>query len=131
MFGMRGNQPPHSDPGYPQHSSCLPTESKMVPSMHQSSMSSGSGSGDQVASTETPPQTPPNQTNPNGLKLAGSTGMNQLTDPPATSYHGHVQPHNPYTSQYNNLHSYDDKTMVPQYANDSINNIYNVTNNRT
>ena len=143
MFGMRGSQPQHSDQGYPQHSSCLPTESKMVPSMHPSSMSSSmpssmssgqttsSGSGDQLASTETPPQTPPN-----GMKLTGSgnAGMNQLTDTSASSYHGLVQPqqpHNPYSSQYSSLHSYEDKTMVPQYTNDSINNIYNVTNNRT
>ena len=143
MFGMgRGHSPSqHPEAPYLGPDSCLPSESKVLPSLHQA------GPGEQL-STETPPHTPPNS-----LKMAGSNSasghhMGQSSEAGAvSSYHGgHVQsqptPGLSYTSSslgyntaglhdasLNSLVNYeaDDKSMV-RYNNDSINNIYNGTN---
>ena len=103
MFSMARDSYPPAQP-----SSC--SESKILPSM------TSGVSGDQLT-TETPPQTPPNK----------MTSANHQVDPQQQqqSYQQH-QPSNLYS--YSNIQSYDDDKSN-MYSNDSINNLYNNTNN--
>ena len=145
MFGIgRGGAPSQlsESPGYPGSHS-LTSEPHQGPGDHHHQ-----GPGDQHTS-ETPPHTPPNS-----LKMTGSQGpglhMGQSSEAGVSSYlGGHVQTQAPhglgYTGGsglgYNTAGLHDtslsslgpgyeaeDKSMVP-YNNDSINNIYNGTNN--
>ena len=113
MFGMAGRQ------GEYQHSP-LSTDSKLLPSISQSSHAGFSSS--EELKTETPPHTPPN-----GVKMMGSNNVINMPSNDPTQSYSH------YASQYSSLQQYEEDKSCVGYSSDSINmssNIYNANSSR-
>ena len=115
--GRPGEFPPH------QHPNIAAPESKLqLPSISQSGGHPGFSSSEDLK-TETPPHTPPN-----GVKMMGGPGGNNVINmggsEGAQSYSQHYS-----AAQYSNIHSYDEDKACVQYSNESINMSNNIYSN--
>ena len=120
MFGM-GGRPDYQHPKPDFQHPNISAESKLLPSISQSSHAGFSSS--EELKTETPPHTPPN-----GVKMMGSNNVINMQGNEAQSYSHYAVP-----QQYSSMHSYDEDKSCVQYSNDSINmsnNIYNGNSTR-